>query len=147
MIHKSMYLCLFELNFDEVFAANICVFGRLPLFRYILRHKSKISFSLGFLLWTELCRSKAQARLHVCQCKQGGRSPWSVTSCENYELAGSRRNVNLSFLTSVFYYSCRQELSLKPARGCKRPQLPSVTSWTFPKLTCSLKVNKCSYMN
>ena len=25
MIHKSMYLCLFELNFDEVFAANMCI--------------------------------------------------------------------------------------------------------------------------
>lgn len=30
---------------------------------------------------------------------------------------------------------------MKPARGCKTPQHPLVTSWTSPKQTCSLKVN------
>lgn len=31
-INKSIYLCSLELNFDDVLAANRCVFGRLPLF-------------------------------------------------------------------------------------------------------------------
>ena len=32
IINTSIYLLLLELNFDEVFAANMCVFGWLLLF-------------------------------------------------------------------------------------------------------------------
>ena len=47
IINKSRY-CLFELNIDEVLPANTCVFGPLPLTRYVLQHKSTI-YSVGFL--------------------------------------------------------------------------------------------------
>ena len=47
IINESIYLCFIELNFDEVFAANTCVFGRLPLIRYVLWHKSPLWVNFG----------------------------------------------------------------------------------------------------
>ena len=65
IIHEKyiQYLCLLEQNFDEVFAANTCVFGQLPLFRYVSWHKSPLWV---FLFALEFSGSIDQACLLAC---------------------------------------------------------------------------------